>query len=113
MDLGNKIKILRKENNLTQKELGKLIGKSEISIRKYESGNNIPFDVLKDICKTLNTNITRLIPDIHKEDDPLDSLQNYLFDRGCFISDKEFLKEIEDHILEYVKFKLYEKNKNN
>ena len=30
MDLGNKIKILRKENNLTQKELGKLIGKSEI-----------------------------------------------------------------------------------
>lgn len=110
MDIGAKIKALRKEKKLTQKELGKLIGKSEISVRKYEASNNVPIDVIRDIANALDVDITGLISDTNKLD-PLDSLQAYLSDRGCCISDKDLLKEIETHILEYVKFKIYKKNK--
>lgn len=109
MEIGDKIKALRKDRKLTQKELGKLIGKSEISIRKYESSSNVPIDAIKDIAIALNVDITSLITD--NQVDPLDSLQNYLFDKGCYVNDKELLREIELHILEYVKFKIYEKNK--
>jgi transcriptional regulator with XRE-family HTH domain len=38
MDLGNIIKQLRIENNLTQEELGKLVGLKKAAIHKYESG---------------------------------------------------------------------------
>jgi transcriptional regulator with XRE-family HTH domain len=38
MDLGNIIKQLRIENNLTQEELGKMVGLKKAAIHKYESG---------------------------------------------------------------------------
>lgn len=110
MDIGGRIKAIRKDKKLTQKELGKLIGKSEISVRKYESSSNVPIDVIRDIANALDVDIAGLISDTNKLD-PLDSLQGYLSDRGCYISDKDLLKEIESHILEYVKFKIYEKSK--
>ncbi|WP_346867362.1 MULTISPECIES: helix-turn-helix transcriptional regulator [unclassified Clostridium] len=52
--LGENIKHFRKNLRLTQKELGDKILKSEISIRKYESGtSNIPPATLTDICNVL------------------------------------------------------------
>ncbi|MDU1412705.1 MAG: helix-turn-helix transcriptional regulator [Clostridium sp.] len=52
--LGENIKHFRKNLRLTQKELGNKILKSEISIRKYESGiSNIPPATLIDICNVL------------------------------------------------------------
>lgn len=61
MTLGDNIKRFRKQNNLTQKELGELIGKSTISIRKYESNDISPsIKVLNDISKVLNTSIGNL-----------------------------------------------------
>ncbi len=51
---GEKIKYFREKAHLTQKELGKKVYKSEISIRKYESGKvNIPLSVQLDICRVL------------------------------------------------------------
>lgn len=38
MDMGQIIKSLRLQNNLTQEELGKIIGVQKSAIRKYESG---------------------------------------------------------------------------
>ena len=56
--LGSIIKFYRKKNKLTQKELGALIDKKEITIRKYESGDiSPPMDVLVTIGKALNVSI--------------------------------------------------------
>lgn len=40
--VGDKIRLLRKKNKLTQQQLAELIGVSAISIRKYESGDRQP-----------------------------------------------------------------------
>lgn len=40
--LGERIKSLREERALTQGELGQVIGVSNITISKYESGNVVP-----------------------------------------------------------------------
>ena len=37
--LSHLLKAIRKKENLTQKEMAKILDKSEISIRKYESGS--------------------------------------------------------------------------
>lgn len=42
MNIGEKIQFYRKANKLTQKQLAKLSGLSEISIRKYEAGDRFP-----------------------------------------------------------------------
>lgn len=42
MNIGEAIKLFRKEKGLTQKELGERIGISAISVRKYESGDRNP-----------------------------------------------------------------------
>lgn len=61
-ELPNNIKKYRKELGLTQKELAKKICKSEISIRKYESGTvNIPPSTLFDICSALNVPVEKLL----------------------------------------------------
>lgn len=51
----NEIKKLRKEHKMTQQELANKIGKTESSIRKYESGIvQIPINVLEKIAKIFN-----------------------------------------------------------
>lgn len=47
---------------LTQRELGKLIGKAEISIRKYENGSiQVPNDVLSKIADALGVSIIKIM----------------------------------------------------
>ena len=61
MNIGDNIKKYRKQNKLTQKELGDLINKSTISIRKYESNKIVPsLGVLDDISKALNVPVNYL-----------------------------------------------------
>lgn len=65
-DIGSRIKSIRKENGLTQEELGNLIGKKTITIRKYENGSiEIPNSVLHQIANVLNVNITELYGFVH------------------------------------------------
>lgn len=110
MNIGNRIKTIRKEKNLTQKELGNLINKSEVSIRKYEANSNVPLDVILDIAKALNVDAVGLIPGINANKNSVNSLKVYLESKDYFIDDVELLEDIECHILEYIKFKIYEKN---
>ena len=42
MSIGDRIRTARKIHKLTQGQLGKLIGRSEISVRKYEADDVIP-----------------------------------------------------------------------
>lgn len=45
-DFGENLKILRKSRNITQKELGSIIGLSKAVVSKYENGLGYPtFDV--------------------------------------------------------------------
>lgn len=53
--IGERIKELRLENNLTQKKLAQMAEISEISIRKYESGDRIPkYDVIEKLSSIFN-----------------------------------------------------------
>ncbi|MFV0519991.1 MAG: helix-turn-helix domain-containing protein [Lachnospirales bacterium] len=55
MDVGSKIKVYRGLRNITQKQLAEKTGISEISIRKYESGERNPKpNQLKKIASALD-----------------------------------------------------------
>lgn len=50
MILGYRLRELRKENNLSQEKLGKILGVSKVSVSGYENGNRIPsLDILNKI----------------------------------------------------------------
>lgn len=61
-EIGEKIKYYRKQNNITQKELAKMIGKTESSIRKYEKGLvDIPIKTIEDIAVSLKISVSDLL----------------------------------------------------
>lgn len=52
------IKFIREWSGLTQKEFGKVLGKSERTIQAYELGKtNYDINILKKICKEFNISI--------------------------------------------------------
>ena len=55
MILGYRLKELRKDNNMSQSELGKLIGVSKVSVSGYENGTRIPsMQILISILNVFN-----------------------------------------------------------
>lgn len=62
-EIGEKIKKHRKAKKITQKELAEKIGRTESSIRKYESGaTEAPFSVLGSIANALEIPLSALLP---------------------------------------------------
>jgi len=62
MTIGTTIKNLRIKKNMTQKQLGKLIGIEDSTIRKYESGRlNAKPDTLEKIAKALEIDSETLL----------------------------------------------------
>lgn len=62
MSIKNNIKQLRKQNKITQKQLGEMIGKKERTIQKYESGEIIPpIEVLRDMSQAFNCTLSKLL----------------------------------------------------
>ncbi len=60
--LGEKIKQLRIERNLTQKQLCTLIGVSESSVSKYELGTQTPPpETIKSLARVFKTNTDYLL----------------------------------------------------
>ncbi len=58
MTVGENIRRIRQERNLTQKQLGELVGASEAYIRAYESGRRNPkLKSLETIAKALAVNV--------------------------------------------------------
>lgn len=50
MILGYRLRELRKENNMSQEQLGKLLGVTKVSVSGYENGTRIPsLDILNGI----------------------------------------------------------------
>lgn len=63
-DLGEKIKLARKEKKLTQKALGELIDKSYEAIRKYENGERQPpLSVVKQLSEVLDVPMSNFVGD--------------------------------------------------
>lgn len=68
--ISNRIRELRKNKKLTQKELAEMINKSERALQKYESGEITPkYSAMEDIAKALNVTIGCLIADVQEEND--------------------------------------------
>lgn len=64
MNEGNNIQRIRKEKGLTQAQLSQKAGISEISIRKYESGDRKPkLETVRKIAHALNVYINEIIDD--------------------------------------------------
>lgn len=95
MSLGSNIQLARKFYNLTQKEFANLIGKTESSVKKYESDQiNIPISVLNDI-----SNVFKITNDVLIGDE--DSLRYALLlgytdvnNQSNDVSDVDYLKTL-------------------
>ena len=62
MNVGQKIKQLRLENNLTQEELAEKLGKAKSTISMYENGNREPdYETLEEIADYFNVSIEYLL----------------------------------------------------
>lgn len=55
MDIGTRIKALRKSVNLTQEELGKKLGVQKATIQKYENGSiSLKTETVEELAKVFN-----------------------------------------------------------
>ena len=65
MDTGTKIKRLREQADMTQEELGKLLGVKRAAINKYESGLvvNLKRSTIEKLCKIFNVTPQYLLTD--------------------------------------------------
>lgn len=63
-NLGNNIKKFRTKNGITQSELAKMLNKSAITIRKWESNERTPnIETIKDIADIFKVSISELTGD--------------------------------------------------
>ena len=60
--LGDRIKAQRKQRNMTQEELARLIGVKRAVISKYETGDIVPsLEQIKKIANAFNTDVVHLL----------------------------------------------------
>lgn len=63
IELGKKIKTLRKENNVTQAELAKALNLQRTSVTNIEAGNqSAPLHIYYQICSYFKENLIDFIP---------------------------------------------------
>ena len=59
--IGDKIRELRTRSNLTQAELGKLVGVSMQAVSKWERGGTPDIDVLLSVAKYFNISLDEMV----------------------------------------------------
>lgn len=91
MEIGKKIRHARIAKNMTQEELGKIIGVQKSAIAKYESGRvvNIKRSTLQKIASALNIRPSELI----FEESPMESAAFHV----KVISDLELMDSLKDY----------------
>ncbi len=85
MNIGDNIRKVRKQKNMTLQQLAYILGCSQQNISQYENGKRVPkIDTLKKIATALDVNVNDLLPN-PLEDSPIyrafkksDSLDNDL-----------------------------------
>ncbi|MBQ3540681.1 MAG: helix-turn-helix transcriptional regulator [Phascolarctobacterium sp.] len=63
MNIGQKIRMLRKQNNMSVEELAQKINKDRATVYRYEKGDieNLPVTILEPIAKALNVDPASLL----------------------------------------------------
>lgn len=95
MSINERIREIRKEFNLSQKELADLIGMSQRAISWSEkTGNNVPDSTIKSISVSLDINENYLrFGTLPKKNEPDSfSLDKFINDRGGTELEKEIIK---------------------
>lgn len=60
--IGKRLRDLREEKNITQEELGKILGTSHVTIGRYENGERIPkLDILMDLANYFSVSLDFLL----------------------------------------------------
>ena len=73
MSIGAKIRKLRREKDITQRELGKIVGVAESTISLYESGRNIPdLNMMRKLAIFFNVSLDELAENDVIEDVPIE-----------------------------------------
>lgn len=108
MNFGTRLKILRKEKNISQEELAKLIGVSRSSVGNYETNQNMPTaEILDNIANILDCSLDYLLckTDLRnpEEDTQIKDIYMHLAKEA---QDLELDKEDVDYIINF-----YKKNK--
>ncbi|AYZ73386.1 XRE family transcriptional regulator [Fusobacterium necrophorum] len=76
---GNRLKAIRKDLGLTQKELSEKVNKSLSSIQKYEAGEvSIPIEVISLLSEKLNVPSSKLIDETENKYYQYDNIKNFL-----------------------------------
>lgn len=98
MEIGKRIKELRKSKGITQKELAKKLNKSERLIQKYESGDtNPPLPMIHEIANILDIEVSTLLKELVEIEDKKD------FDKSREDKFYEVLKQSESSLLDIIK----------
>ena len=97
MDIGDRIKELRKEKDMTQEELAHKLGyKSKSSVAHIENGRDIPRTMVVQLAEALNTTPAYLMGwdnDMHTtKSAPISNDRSAVIDRINALSDEDFEK---------------------
>lgn len=100
MPTGTKIKEIRKQKGLTQKQLGDLCGMADSAIRRYENGNANPkIETLQKIADALGCDILDLM-EIEVEPITTDKMANLLnISVGSLTNDNEITNKTQPYTL--------------
>jgi len=96
--LGERLKLIRKENNLTQEELGKIFGLTKYSISLYENNKTSPSDDFKTkLASYFNVSVDWLLG-LTDEKLPADKLReaSAKYKKSSEYSLDDFLKKVPD-----------------
>ena len=83
---GHVIQLLRKQKNLTQEELGKLLGVKKSAVQKYESGviQNFKMETIRKLCEIFDvTPIVFISKDVKQAIENFNDIKG-----GYFVYDK-------------------------
>ena len=104
----NRLKTLRKENNLTQSELGSKFHLNKSSISKYENGTQMPeSDMLEKIADYFNVSIDYLLgrSEVKKDNPIVSNAFHSISTDGLDKKDIEMIKSMVERLRESHKVK--------
>ena len=115
MEIGKKIKEIRKEKGMTQKKLGELLNVSQQMVGQFEKSDNLRMDTIKKIAKALEVSPFELFDnvDITTEfsDENYRNIIKEIIDDDWNIRRKKAIIENFDNCDDTGKSKIYEYSK--
>lgn len=120
--LSDRLKELRKENNMTQSDLGKILGVGKTTISMYENGNSTPNDEIKlKIAEYFNISLDYLlgksdIKNYTNLDTPINKInklvkQNKINTLAAHFEGEEFTEDDLEDIENFIRYVISKKKK--